>query len=511
MATSLTHFLFDSHLAGGDRALARVPARAGERPLADVLERVHIDHVLLGAERGTVAFSGFEAIGASRFGCELALIGMERAESGPEDAEDARYLRSGSQRWGGRFAAPGSGSLAALYGARFAGPGHTLLSSEPGAAAGGAFGMLVLAGGPTEAAAALAGEPHACRRPRVLGVRVVGRPEGTPDPHALLEAIAVALGGDLANLALEFLGPGLGELDMSVRIALAERAALRGAVHSVFPADDATRAHLRALGRDADWRRLEGGDDGFESVIELDLAVVPAATATPETEHPLETEATPVLEPAPLLESASIAIERGAHHAPAPLGVPLEGSVRGVALLALGDRVESAQLLGWGARTVSLRADAAAIADFALRALDPEFAARARSHGGGFLVAGEEFGAGGGGEHAARALAALGVRAVLARSFHPELRHQLVLQGVLPLTFLRRVDAMTLAGGEELELAGLSDALEPGRPLVMRNLTRGGTHGVQHGLDPQALEIARAGGLLALVAFSALVPVASES
>jgi hypothetical protein len=58
-------------------------------------------------------------------------------------------------------------------------------------------------------------------------------------------------------------------------------------------------------------------------------------------------------------------------------------------------------------------------------------------------------------------------------------------------------DYRSLRQGDELEIPGLPDALEVGRPLVVRNLTRGVQFAVSHGLDARELEIVKAGGLLA--------------
>jgi aconitase A len=85
---------------------------------------------------------------------------------------------------------------------------------------------------------------------------------------------------------------------------------------------------------------------------------------------------------------------------------------------------------------------------------------------------------------------------VIARSWEPGFRKRLVECGVLPLTFARATDLEAVAPGDELELPTLPHGLEPGRPLVVRNLTRGTQMDVRHDLDARAVAIARGGGLL---------------
>ena len=53
-----------------------------------------------------------------------------------------------------------------------------------------------------------------------------------------------------------------------------------GARALLLPSDERTRGWFRAMGRDADWRRLEGPDAGFDEDLMLDLAHVRPERAT---------------------------------------------------------------------------------------------------------------------------------------------------------------------------------------------------------------------------------------
>jgi aconitate hydratase len=85
---------------------------------------------------------------------------------------------------------------------------------------------------------------------------------------------------------------------------------------------------------------------------------------------------------------------------------------------------------------------------------------------------------------------------VIARSWDPGFRRRLLAAGVLPLTFARAADLDAFAAGDELELPTLPHGLEPGRPLVVRNLTHGTQLDVRHDLDARSIAIAKSGGLL---------------
>jgi aconitate hydratase len=219
---------------------------------------------------------------------------------------------------------------------------------------------------------------------------------------------------------------------------------------------------------------------------ELDHAA-PAALAT----RPLE--AARLLEPdgdpaAPIGEDA--ATRRWT-------GRAVDRPLRGAVLLECGDRVGADRILPLGARQEKRLQDLAALSEFAFAPLDAEFAGHARRQGGGFVTAGRDFGAGEPGELAAVVLASLGVRAVIARSYAPAFVRRLTHAGVLAAEFRHERDEREIERGDELEIPGLPGALEPGRPLTVRNLTRGSQYTVAHRLDARAIDWLRAGGLLA--------------
>jgi aconitate hydratase len=89
------------------------------------------------------------------------------------------------------------------------------------------------------------------------------------------------------------------------------------------------------------------------------------------------------------------------------------------------------------------------------------------------------------------------VRAVLARSFEPAFRRQLVEAGILPLRLRILADERGIHEGDELEIPGLPESLEPGKPVTVRNLARGSQLALPHDLSAREIEVVVAGGLLA--------------
>ena len=166
---------------------------------------------------------------------------------------------------------------------------------------------------------------------------------------------------------------------------------------------------------------------------------------------------------------------------------------RGVVLLRVGDDVDAARVIPWGPKAAALAP--AALTTLAFSPLDPGFATRAERAGGGWLVAGREFLAGTQADLAAWVLERLGVRVVVARRFAPGASDHLVRAGILPLEF-GTLDAVAIEPGDELELPGGLEAIEPGAAVTVRNLTRGDQALFTHQLGEYAIAMLRAGGTM---------------
>jgi 3-isopropylmalate/(R)-2-methylmalate dehydratase small subunit len=129
-----------------------------------------------------------------------------------------------------------------------------------------------------------------------------------------------------------------------------------------------------------------------------------------------------------------------------------------------------------------LAKDLAALAAHCLEDLDPEFAGRVRP--GDFVVAGRNFGCGSSREYAPRVIQALGVQAVIARSFA-----RIFFRNAINIGFPAvEADTDGIAAGDRLRL-------ELGAGLV-RNLTRGTTIACRP-YPPVMLAILQDGGLVA--------------
>lgn len=210
-----------------------------------------------------------------------------------------------------------------------------------------------------------------------------------------------------------------------------------------------------------------------------------------------------VLEPAVERDREAVPLDRGRHHVAPPRPSAFVGAWRGAVVHRHDSEAGPTALLSWGPRLVALRADADALAAHLLSGGGEEIVARSRAHGGGVVVAGRDVAAYEGLDAAPRALAAAGVRVLIAVSFAPGARRRFAQHGVLPLTWRRADDAQTVAVGDVLELAGLPESLQPGEGVELRDLTTGWRLDLEHGLGVADLETLAAGGWLRWAAHAA--------
>jgi aconitate hydratase len=120
----------------------------------------------------------------------------------------------------------------------------------------------------------------------------------------------------------------------------------------------------------------------------------------------------------------------------------------------------------------------------------------ALGRGGFVVVGGSNYGQGSSREHAALAPMYLGLKAVIAKSFARIHLNNLINFGIVPLTFATEADYDQVEQGDDLELAGLADALKKGQPVTVRNVSKGREFKAAHTLTPRQADIVLAGGLL---------------
>jgi aconitate hydratase len=201
----------------------------------------------------------------------------------------------------------------------------------------------------------------------------------------------------------------------------------------------------------------------------------------------------------PPADGSGVAISRGPNIGQPPAGTDLPETIRGVVAIRVGDKITTDHIMPAGAR-LKYRSNIQAYARYVFEPVDPGFSERAARHrDAGLLnviVAGESYGQGSSREHAAMCPMYLGVRAVIAKSIERIHAANLINFGILPLRFADPADYDRLQPEDRVVIPDARRALVEGRPLVLRNETRGCDIPLAAAFSERQRQILLAGGLL---------------
>ncbi len=204
-----------------------------------------------------------------------------------------------------------------------------------------------------------------------------------------------------------------------------------------------------------------------------------------------------IFSPAPEDEAGRIGIPRGPNIKRPPRHEPPPDSVEGRIATVQGDDISTGDLAPDGVVVMAYRSNVPAIAEFTFQHRDPGFRERITEWGGGFIVAGDNYGQGSSREHAALAPLQLGVRAVFAKSFARIHRRNLVAQGIVALTFLEVADYDRAEVGQTWRLSKLREELEAGSETITVEVADSGeSFQAGHDFSDAERQILLAGGLL---------------
>jgi aconitate hydratase len=201
-----------------------------------------------------------------------------------------------------------------------------------------------------------------------------------------------------------------------------------------------------------------------------------------------------LIQPPPEEEAAKIEIWRGPNIKPPPVPPDLPQALEGRVLIVLPDNISTGSMSPDGVLVFQERSNIAAIAEYVFKKEDPEFVSRAKEWGGGFIVAGDNYGQGSSREHAALAPLQLGVRAVFAKAFHRIHRRNLINNGIVPVLIDDEVLNKAQVG-DTWRLPNLrAEIASGGREFTLQ--LDGETVSVRNDLQEHEREQLLAGGLL---------------
>lgn len=271
---NLTRQLIADHLVSGEMTLGgEIALRMDQALLQDVL--------------GTLVMLELEAMGIERVVPHPSVQYVDHGlvQSNEIDADAHAFLKSGCERFGIIYSAPGTGISHPVHMTHFGVPGATLVGSDSHTPAAGALGMLAIGAGGVEVAMAMAGEPLYLAMPKVWGVELVGElPDWVSAKDVILELLRRHGVSGARDFVLEYHGPGLDGLSAMDRHVIANMGTELGATSSVFPSDEETRRFLSARGRDADWKPLAANPGAtYDRHETIDLSSLVPLVARPQS------------------------------------------------------------------------------------------------------------------------------------------------------------------------------------------------------------------------------------
>ncbi|WHS28974.1 aconitate hydratase [Auritidibacter ignavus] len=274
MARNVTEKLIASHLVDGTLTPGDEIAMT-------------VDQTLTQDATGTMVMLELEALGLDRIRTDLSVqyVDHNLLQTDEKNPDDHVFLQSAAQRFGLWYSKAGNGVSHPVHQAHFGKPGATLIGSDSHTCAAGALGMLAIGVGGLEVAMAMAGQPLYVTMPEVWGVELTGElPDWVSAKDVVLEMLRRhGVKGGVGRV-IEYHGPGLAGLTAMDRHVIANMGAELGATTSVFPADEAARAYLEAVGRGDDFTQLVADDEACYDVTEhIDLSDLEPLIARPSS------------------------------------------------------------------------------------------------------------------------------------------------------------------------------------------------------------------------------------
>ena len=272
MGSTIAQKLIKSHLLSGDMT---VGSEIGLR----------IDQTLTQDATGTMAYLEFEAMGVERVKTELsvAYIDHNTLQTGFENADDHRFIRSAAKKRGLLFSRPGNGICHQVHLERFGIPGKTLIGSDSHTPTGGGIGMLSFGAGGLDVAVAMGGGAYYITMPKMTRINLHGAlSPWVSAKDIILEVLRImSVKGGVGKI-IEYGGDGVKTLSVPERATITNMGTELGATTSVFPSDEVTKAFLAAQGREQDWVEVKADDDAvYDEVIDIDLSTLEPLAAMP--------------------------------------------------------------------------------------------------------------------------------------------------------------------------------------------------------------------------------------
>ena len=208
-----------------------------------------------------------------------------------------------------------------------------------------------------------------------------------------------------------------------------------------------------------------------------------------------------ILPPISEEEAEDAQVVRGPNIKPFPQADALAESISGEVLLKMEDNITTDHIMPSDSSLLPFRSNIPKLSEHCLAPVDPTFPERAKRLGGGFLVAGENYGQGSSREHAALVPLYLNIKGVLAKSFARIHCANLINNGILPLTFVNADDYNRFEQYDLIEIDNIRQLVKDGLSIIpVKNVSKDFVVDMQLELTERQRNMILAGGLINMIA-----------
>ena len=197
--------------------------------------------------------------------------------------DDHAFGLSNAEKYGGIFVPPYRGVLHQYMREKMAGCGKMILGSDSHTRYG-ALGTMGIGEGGGELVKQLVGHTYDLAYPKIIGIRLSGRPKTGVGPMDVALALIskTFASGFNKNCVLEFFGPGIENLSMEYRMGIDVMTTESAALSSIWCTDEKTEEYLAEHGRARDYDKLAPETGAYyDRYIEIDMDTVESMIALP--------------------------------------------------------------------------------------------------------------------------------------------------------------------------------------------------------------------------------------
>ncbi|MDN6281192.1 MAG: aconitase family protein, partial [Psychroflexus sp.] len=178
-----------------------------------------------------------------------AKVDLKRANDTSKEVFD--FLASVSDKYGIGFWEPGAGIIHQVVLENYAFPGGMMIGTDSHTVNAGGLGMVAIGVGGADAVDVMAGMPWELKFPKLIGVKLVGKPQGwTAAKDVILKVAEILTVKGGTGAIVEYFGEGAKNLSCTGKGTICNMGAEIGATTSTFGYDDSMERFLRATDRD---------------------------------------------------------------------------------------------------------------------------------------------------------------------------------------------------------------------------------------------------------------------